>query len=147
MAKEWKRLKLDDGYFIDYVVAGNGMGGYHPVSITLMSDKNESLWVEITDDSGNFNDFPGIYEGKWQDRTDEVIAAVRFVCYISDFVDGKALFGWMLKPDERYFDSFSAPDGEVILYSYLNTEGKFLKPFSENISKEELDTYPLHGLA
>lgn len=146
MAKEYKRLELGDGYFIDYVVVGNGMGGYHPVSIVLMNENRDSLWVEITDELGNFNDFPGVCEGKWQEYTDEIIAAVRFVCSISDFVDGKALFKWMFQPDERYFDSFSAPDGEVIFYSYLNTEGKFIKPFSENISKEELDKYLLHGV-
>ena len=131
---EPKVFNLGDGYHPTYFNTSNHLGGFHPVRIELRRE-NGLLVKKITDDQGNFLQFPGTSDEGWRaDLSGEFCACVRFNCYVSHFVGGIASFSWIVQPDGFYWvdeDGFGMePDIEIRLYSLLDKAGNFLTPFS-----------------
>ena len=125
---------LGMGYYLESDQVSNGMGGYRPINVCLRKTDDPTFRRIIVDANGIIRGFPGFREGAWrQDMQFPVDHRVRFAFRISPFCDGHAAVSWTLQPDGRYFedeDGFGAENcEEVILVSYLNTDGKFSEPF------------------
>ncbi len=135
MAKEFERLDLGDGYYIIYRMVSNMRGGYHPVNIMLFRD--DELFVnEITDEWGNFVDFPETIPGEWSNQVGpNYYNATLYVTEFSEYIDHLCCVSWMVQPDGRYWtdaDGFGHErTREVWLYALLDKNGKFVTPFSE----------------
>ena len=127
---------LGEGYYITFRTVSNGLGGRHPVNITINRYDDEWYYYEINDKFGMFNDFPGVQHGEWIDKLEtEFYSAIRYVFYMTEFVDGKSTVKWMVQPDGIYFqdeDGFGMENfSEIWLYSIMDTQGHFLIPFTE----------------
>ncbi|MCD8215709.1 MAG: hypothetical protein LUC97_08745 [Clostridiales bacterium] len=127
-------INLGDEYCLVNTTARNGLGGYKDVNICLCRDNK--LIRQITDERGNFLDFPGFEHGSWEKDAEHPLEppAVRFVTRCGKFgEDGLARFTWMFQPDGRYYadeDGFGAEDDiEINLYSMLDKTGRFVTPF------------------
>ncbi|MCD7904091.1 MAG: hypothetical protein LUG24_00585 [Clostridiales bacterium] len=57
-------INLGDEYCFVNTTARNGLGGYKDVNICLCRDNK--LIRQITDERGNFLDFPGFEHGSWE---------------------------------------------------------------------------------
>lgn len=147
MSKKYERMDLGEGYYLYYREASNGFGGYHKVNLMLYCG-DEVFIKEITDNLGNFLDFPGVESGKWTDQlTGEFYTCIRYQSYISRFNRGISCFSWMVQPDGRYWeddDGFGAEsDQEIWLYALMDQDGKFVTKFSEQ--KPEEGEYERYG--
>ena len=131
------RFPLGDGYYWEWNDVSNGYGGYREVDVYLYNLNDPTFRRCIVDGSGHIRAFPGFEKGAWiKDLEFPLDNMVRFVFRIYGYKNGKALVSWTLQPDGRYFedeDGFGAEHcEEICLYSYLDKEGKFTKPFSIN---------------
>lgn len=130
------KMDIGEGYYITYRTVSNGLGGYHPVNITINRYDDEWYYYEINDKFGNFNDFPGIENGKWKEKVGRhYYEAVQYVFDMTEFSNNKSVVCWMLQPDGRYFEDeegFGGEDyDEILLYSIVDSAGHFLIPFTE----------------
>ncbi len=128
-----KTQQLGNRCYITYSEASNGFGGFHPINITFHNDET-GICRKITDDYGVFVDYPGHENGEWKKEIGMTfLPAIRFVMYISQFVNGTCRLSWMVQPDGRYWedeDGFGmTSDNEIWLYALINEEGKFTTPF------------------
>ena len=129
------RFPLGDGYYWEWKDVYNGYGGYRHADVCLLNVNDPTFRRCIVDGNGNIQSFPGFEKGPWvKDLQFPLDRMVRFVFTIYGYKDGKALVSWTIQPDGRYFedeDGFGAEHfDEICLYSYLDKEGKFTKPFS-----------------
>lgn len=128
---------LGDGFYMEYDHVLNGLGGYHPVNIVLKDSRKHAY--QITNANGWFTDFPGTKEGEWEERLDArmLLPIVSYTFSVSSFVNGICYVSWMVQPDGRYFEDeygFGAENfSEIELYSKMDTKGKFICPFQENL--------------
>lgn len=144
MTKNNLSYDLGDGYKITYRNKANGFGGMHHVDMQLFKDS--TFIKKITDEYGQFIDFPGIVEGPWKSKiVGGVDPYVGFVARVYEFKHGFALFSWVVQPDGRYYadeTGFGAErDEEVILYSYMNKNGEFVTPFSDFEYNRKLESF------
>jgi len=125
--------ELGDGYFLASEQKPNGLGGYATVNTGLYKD--ERLIRQITDENGQFLNFPGILHGKWEEELRFPFRPiVRFTIHYNKFRDnGLAEFFWMVQPDGRYWaddDGFGMEnDSEIVLCAEFDQTGKFVTPF------------------
>lgn len=59
-------MNLRDGYYLAYKERGNGYGGRCYVNVRLY--KGAKLVQKMTDEDGQFLDFPGVEHGEWDDK-------------------------------------------------------------------------------
>lgn len=129
------RKDLGSDFYLEYDEVSNGIGGYHPVNIVLKNYKDKKCNYAITDDFGNFVNFPGAIKGNWENELDGAFyATVQYTFSVSKFVNGISYVIWLVQPDGMYSadeDGFGAEDySEIRLYSMMNTKGEFLIPFT-----------------
>lgn len=129
---------LGNGFYWEYDEVSNGFGGYKTVNVYLRRTDDPGFERCIVDWNGEIQDFPGYENDEW--RADREYAfddgVVGYVFTIYPFEDGKARVKWVVQPDGRYF----ADDGgfgaehcrRITMYSELDEEGKFTRPFSRN---------------
>ena len=138
--KELRRY-LGNGFYVTYNKAPYSHGS-RDVNLCLHNENNPSLHAQITDERGDFLNFPGYIEGEWE----KLIKGKfwKFVRYPSDigaFKDGRAEFRWQVQPDGMYFadeSGFGMDDREEIwLRSYFDENGNFTEPFSYVDDEEE----------
>ena len=134
MAKKILKEDLGNGFYLEYNEKSNGIGGYHPVNLTLC--KEGEVIKKITDKYGYFLDFPGTVEGEWRRKVIGSLEPVmNFVFWASKYQGGLCRISWMVQPDGRYYadeDGFGADDDEEVwLYAYINERGEFVTKFSE----------------
>lgn len=129
-----ERIKLNDGYYFESENVRNGLGGFHPINLTL---KNDALKFsrKITDANGYFIDFPGVVDGEWQeDLKSEFRPQMKFMFSWNSFKNGLLEFFWTVQPDGRYYaddDGFGMEDDvEIRLKSHLDKNGDFTEPFA-----------------
>lgn len=129
--------KIWDGFYFTYREERNGFGGYHSVDLTLRNDET-GLSRKITDDDGNFTDFPGVEEGPWRGKVKCIFREkINFVFSFRKPADPDLLleFRWMVQPDGRYFgddDGFGMEDDdEIVLTAGMDRTGRFVTPFHE----------------
>lgn len=128
------RQELGNGFYFTYNEVGNGMGGYRPINVYLSNMDAPSFKRCIVDAHGMIQGFPGIADGPWKSSlVCPLDRKVQFCFGINAYRDGKALVEWTLQPDGRYFedeDGFGGEDcEEIILISYIDTNGLFTEPF------------------
>lgn len=126
--------EMGEGFYYEYNSVSNRVGGYCKTNVYLFKDGNSSFCRCIVDENGLIQNFPGFEDGSWKkDLEYPLINRVMFNFDIHPFYKGKAYVEWTLQPDGRYFeddDGFGAEDcEEIILYSYLDTNGNFTEPF------------------
>ncbi|MBQ7219824.1 MAG: hypothetical protein IJS28_02475 [Synergistaceae bacterium] len=125
--------EVGDGYYFSYKSKPNGYGGYHPVSMFLNHD-GLRFRKRITNWWGYFSNFPGVITGSWvNDLVHPFRKKMDFTYSFNPFKDGLLQFFWMVQPDGRYYaddDGFGMEhDAEIILMSYMDTNGYFVRPF------------------
>ncbi|MBQ7922855.1 MAG: hypothetical protein IJ325_09835 [Clostridia bacterium] len=130
------RYKLGSGYYYVFEEVPNGYRGYRMTDVYLMKTDDPTFHRCLVDGNGRIRNFPGIREGEWKKELEYPCDdKVRFAFRIGEYKDGKAYVSWTLQPDGRYFedeDGFGAENcEEICLYSYLDEDGKFTKPFSD----------------
>lgn len=125
---------LGEGFQITYREKANGLGGMHSVDMELLKDGHSVK--KITNEYGDFLDFPGFVEGPWRSGLVRSSAPrVNFASRVYEFRHGFSLFSWMVQPDGRYDadeDGYGADsEDEVVLYAYMNKRGEFVTPFAD----------------
>ena len=128
------RFKLGEGYYYEFDEVPNGMGGYRKANVYLLNVDDPSFKRCIVNGSGRIQNFPGVVKGDWIKELEYPLdGKTRFRFAIYPYKDGRASVEWTLQPDGRYFedeDGFGAEHlEEVILYSYLDLNGRFTEPF------------------
>ena len=112
------------------------MGGYKTVSAYLLNMDDPSFKRCIVNSAGEIQNFPGFADSSWKKALDFPFDdnKVRFTFWISPFSQGKAPVRWLIQPDGRYFedeDGFGAEHcAEIEMYSELDENGQFTRPFS-----------------
>ncbi len=138
MAKELEREDVGNGYYFTYKQKANGLGGYYSSNVEFHNDQT-GLHKKITDRYGVFFDFPGVVYGDWCKKLKFAFhEEINFVFRAYYCEDGRVKFLWMVQPDGRYYaddDGFGMEnDEEIMLFSYLDSNGNFTQPFEEEIS-------------
>lgn len=128
------RYKLGNGFYWEYEQSSNGIGGYHPVNAYLLKMDDPSVKRCIVGEDGAIQNFPGIVEGPWKSSLEYPLdRKTRFRFWIYAYKDGKAPVEWTLQPDGRYFEDENGFGGEnceeIVLRSYIDTDGFFTEPF------------------
>ena len=124
---------LGKGCYLAYEQKPNGLGGYRDVNVRLY--EGERLVRALTDENGQFLDFPGIEHGSWEQHLTRPFEPVtRFAVSYNRFKeDGLAELVWMVQPDGRYWedeDGFGGEnDVEVELYAKFDENGQIVTPF------------------
>ena len=134
---------LGEGFQIVYREKANGLGGTHVVDMELLKDGRSIK--KITNEYGDFLDFPGVVEGPWRGKLVRSSAPrVNFVARGYGFKHGFALFSWMVQPDGRYDadeDGYGADsEDEIVLYSYMDKNGSFVTPFADFKYNRQLES-------
>ena len=129
------RYRLGGTFYYEADETSNGYGGYRKVNVCLRRTDNPSFCRRIVDGRGHICGFPGIRrESITEELQFPADGVVRFRFAIEAFRDGRALVSWTLQPDGRYFedeDGFGAEHcEEIVLYSYLDENGRFTEPFA-----------------
>lgn len=103
--------------------------------VEFVDEKNE-IRRKIIDERGRIQNFPGIERGEWMKSLESETAlhpVVRFRTSFERQKDGRCLVLWTVQPDGRYWedeDGFGGTsDPEIILYTFLDGEGRFTGPF------------------
>lgn len=123
-----------EGCFFTYTERSNGLGGYHAVNL-MFHNPSAGIHREITNEHGEFIDFPGYLEEDWMKyaKFSPDMHIIRFSYRTENFKDGRLKFCWIFQPDGSYYadeDSFGMEDDwEIVLVSVMDTEGKFIQPF------------------
>ena len=144
MGKKYFYKDLGEGYQLKYREKANGCGGYHSVDMELL--KNDVSIKKITNKDGYFLDFPGVVDGAWKEKLiGSYEPYIDYVSNVSEFMNGFALFSWMVQPDGRYYEDetgFGADyEDEVMLYAYMNKNGEFVTPFADFHPKYKLESF------
>ena len=104
--------------------------------LTLLIDKEKNCFHEIISRDGKFSEFPGIeYDEEWLREFEylKVEEYVKYGAYILKHQNNSFIFLWIIQPymsdpgDEWGFGM--EEQAEIILYSYINQNGKFIQPF------------------
>ena len=123
-----------EGCYFTYIQRGNGLGGYHAINL-IFHNPSACIHREITNERGEFLDFPGYIEGDWVKYAKYPLDRhiMRFSHRTGILKEGKIMFCWTFQPDGRYYtddDGFGMEDDkEITLISVMNTEGEFIQPF------------------
>jgi len=132
------RIDLGDELYVTYLETPNYSGVSRKADMTLWKYPN-ILINKITDIWGYFfYPVPIIDVEGFRHGYRVAGPQIEFSSHIFPFKNNLALFEWTYQPDGRYFsdeDGFGAENcEEIILYAYMDKEGKFITPFS--------NTYP-----
>lgn len=88
-SEKTKKRELGQGYYLTYNKESNMVGGYHPVNIVLKNSNDEKCNYQITDELGNFINFPGAKKGEWENKLEgKFYSTVRYTFSVTDFIDG-----------------------------------------------------------
>jgi len=104
-------------------------------SSVVFVDRNVGLEKVIVDSTGKIRNFPGIIkESFWYNEVSAQRLQPRVSFRLSfEKRDNMWVVLWTVQPDGRYWaddDGFGAEkEEEIVLYTYLNMEGKFTSPF------------------
>lgn len=126
--------ELGNGFSFAYDEVSNGMGGYRLINVWLSKMDAPSFKRCIVDEHGMIQNFPGIVEGDWRSSLEYPLdRKTQFRFWIYAYKDGKAPVEWTLQPDGRYFEDEDGFGGEnceeIVLRSYIDTNGCFTEPF------------------
>lgn len=129
------RFLLGDGFYFEFEEVPNGYGGYRMVNVWLLKVDDPGFSRLIVDKDGFIRHFPGVTGEDWKKGLEYPMdKKIRFGFWIGKFEGGLARVRWTLQPDGRYFedeDGFGAEDcEEITLYSDLDRNGRFVRPFS-----------------
>lgn len=98
-------------------------------------DENRGIRKIIVDANGIINNFPSVIkEDFWMRRlkSKEILPKVRFRTVLGKRVDEWRML-WEIQPDGRYWGDDSGfgveSDEEIVLYTYLDSNGDFTGPF------------------
>ena len=141
MAKANEIRNLGNGYSLRYKEKENGLGGLHPVLLTLYKGKEPVKG--LTDKYGLFffDDYPGVEPGGWQKKRTGAAetGGMSYVFSATEMKDGRFILGFMVQPDGRYWedeDGFGGEsDEEIWLYALLDDKGNYLSGFTDNKNK------------
>lgn len=129
------QIEMGNDLYLTYKQMTNFMGGYRKTDITLW--KHPATMLEkITDIFGYFFYPVEIIEAEGFVHDYRIHGPqINYPCNISPFENNNALFEWMYQPDGWYFaDSWGLSredQEEIILYAYMDKNGRIITPFSE----------------